>query len=125
MGGRAVAENLAPYVNHFRRKMRQEAIRRRVRIEAAQIELRKLVRDFVRIDPGIRTIVLFGSLATGRVRSEHFDIDLAVDCTPEAYLKLVSRALDSRFDVDVIEMRTAPGWLGSTIERDGRVLYER
>ena len=120
-----MSESIAAYVETRKRRIRREAAARDARIKEARIEIRELVEDFRRIDPEIRSIALFGSLATGRVRSRWFDIDMAVDCTPEKYLDLVSRALRSPFDVDVVEIRTCMEGLLRAIERDGEVLYER
>ena len=120
-----MAESVASYAKHYRQRLIQEAARRDARIGRARAEIAQIVSDFRRIDPDITSITLFGSLATDRVRSERFDIDLAVDCAPERYLALVSRALDSVFDVDLVELRSAPEWLRDVIARDGKTLYER
>ncbi len=95
-----MSESIASYVETRKRRIHREAAARDARIKEARIEIRELVEDFRRIDPEIRSITLFGSLATGRVRSRWFDID-------------------------VVEIRTCMEGLLRAIERDGEVLYER
>ena len=70
------------------------------------------------MDPDLRTVVLFGSLATGNLGNREPDVDLAV---PQ-YLRLVAIALDSPFKVDVIVPNASP-----VISRavHGTVMYER
>ena len=125
VGGMPVNENIESYVETRKRRIRRDAMVRDARISEARLEIEELVADLRRIDPEIRKITLFGSLATGRAKSRWFDIDIAVDCAPQKYLDLVARALRSRFDVDVVEIRTCREGLLRAIERDGEVLYER
>ena len=42
-------------------------------------EVNRLVEEFRAVDPQFGIIILFGSLAEDRVRSENFDIDLSFE----------------------------------------------
>ena len=88
-------------------------------------EADRLVVEFRALDPDIDKIVLFGSLARKDVASPDFDIDLAVACSKEKYLAIVARALDSPFNVDVVDLTTADERIKASIARDGVVLYEK
>ncbi len=90
---------------------------------AGLAEARRLAKRFAEIDPGLRKVVLFGSLATGDLRGRQPDVDLAVE-SPH-YLRLVAVALDSPFKVDVIDLPNASPVILRAIEQHGRVLYER
>ena len=84
-----------------------------------------MMARFQEIDPNLKKVILFGSLAKNNVRSEHFDIDLAVECSWDKYLALVSTALDADFEVDLVELAKArPAWR-ERIEDEGVVLYEK
>jgi predicted nucleotidyltransferase len=93
-----------------------------VRITDAQKEAQKLTERFREIDPGIKKVILFGSLAESTVRSENFDIDLAVES--DRYLQMVSVALDSKFKVDLVELGAVPESIRRRILEKGRILHE-
>ncbi len=94
------------------------------RATCAREEAVRLTRRFRQRDPELRRVVLFGSLACGGTPAgRHFDIDLAVDS--ERYLALVGEALDSEFDVDVIDLRRVREAIREDIETYGEVIYER
>ena len=95
------------------------------RIALALAEARCLVGEFRALDTDIDKIVLFGSLARKDARSVDFDIDLAVACSKKKYLAIVARALDSPFNVDVVDLTTADERIKASIARDGVVLYEK
>jgi predicted nucleotidyltransferase len=107
-------------------RIRERNERERARIESkkadAMVEVERLRREFMRIDPTIRKIVLFGSLAEDRVTRIDFDIDLAV--SSDRYLSLVSASLDSTFPVDCVDIDALPPGYRAGIERYGRVLHE-
>ena len=88
-------EKLARIAANLRRENKIEEQKIREKIRAAHEEVRRLAAQFLEIDPGIKTIVLFGSLAENNVFSIHFDIDLAV--RSEKYLQLVGCGLKSSF----------------------------
>lgn len=68
-------------------------------------------------------MVLFGSLATGEVGNRQPDIDLAVESV--RYLRLVAIALDSPFQVDVVDLATARPAIRQAVARHGKVIYAR
>ncbi|MFN8453803.1 MAG: nucleotidyltransferase domain-containing protein [Anaerolineae bacterium] len=68
---------------------------------------------------------LFGSLARQTVRSPAFDIDLAVQSSPDKFLLLVAAALESDFKVDMVDLTSASPSLSQFIAQDGIVLYEK
>lgn len=107
----------------LRDRERQEAVSSRVAMALAEVE--RLVAEFRALDPDLEKVVLFGSLARREVRSPEFDIDLAVACSKDKYLAIVARALDSPFQVDVVDLATADDRIKASIARDGVVLHEK
>ncbi len=97
----------------------QIAVRRTTSLE--QIE--RLVTQFRAVDPEIRAIILFGSLASGSPRSPHFDIDLAVDS--DHYWDLLGIAMDQPIPVDLADLPRISEHIRSRILAEGKVLYER
>jgi predicted nucleotidyltransferase len=95
------------------------------RIEAARTEIDKLLAQFLEIDPALQKVILFGSLAKQTIRSADFDIDLAVQCSPDKFLLLVGAALDSDFKVDVVDLASVSQTFRQFISKDGIVLYEK
>lgn len=93
-----------------------------VRITDANKEAQNLTERFKEIDPDIKKVILFGSLAESTIRSDNFDIDLAVES--DRYLQMVSVALDSKFKVDLVELGTVPESLRRRIREKGRILHE-
>ncbi len=93
------------------------------RVSKAWKEARRLTDEFLKIDPALEQVIMFGSLAEDTVRSEKFDIDLAVKS--EKYLQLVSLGLDSEFKVDIVELETLPNPFKNRIMEKGRILYDR
>ncbi len=116
-----MSDEIARIVSAQRRENQQAARRRAGLLEDARREATRLAARFVEEDPSIRLIVLFGSVATGNVRSDGFDIDLAVDA--DRYLSLVSAAEDGPFRVDVVDLRAVSAELRDRILKQGTVLY--
>ena len=117
---RGVAEGLKARERHRAEhapRVRQE------RRAAGLAEAHRLAKRFAEVDPELRKVVLFGSLATGDLRDRQPDIDLAVE-SPQ-YLRLVSIALDSPFKVDLIDLPNAGPVIARAIEQHGRIIYER
>lgn len=94
-----------------------------LKIVEAVAEVNYLVDRFLVIDPCIKRIVLFGSLARKDVSSIDFDIDIGVLCSKEKYLAIVAEALDSSFKVDVVDLEHIDNRIKSAIDRDGVILY--
>ena len=105
-----------------KRRLAEAEAKLKTRIGEAHREAHRLAREFAAADPALKKVILFGSLAEGRVRSEHFDIDLAVDS--DRHLELVSIGLDSAFPVDVVELNTLPDAIRRRVIEKGEVLYE-
>jgi predicted nucleotidyltransferase len=116
-------EKLARIAANLNRENRLEAQRIKEKIRAAHQEVRRLVAQFLEIDPAIETIVLFGSLAEDSVFSIDFDIDLAV--RSEEYLQLVGCGLKSSFRVDVVDLDRVADPIKSSIDKYGKILYEK
>lgn len=114
---------LREIVENARRENRNAKRRTREAVKRARAFLPELVRAFRGIDPEISAIVLFGSLAEGTVRGEHFDIDVAVRSSK--YLQLVAWALDQSYQIDVIDLDAAPPHIAERIQTRGEVLYAR
>lgn len=91
----------------------------------AWVEVGRLTRAFREIDPALQRVVLFGSLARGEVTCPDFDIDLAVACSRHSFLQLVAEALNSSFQVDLVDLGSADERIRGSILRDGIVLYEK
>ena len=85
--------------------------------EAAWSEVYRLLHDFREIDPGIDSIILFGSLARDDMKRPDFDIDIAVRSS--RYLELLGVALDSAFKVDLVDLHTASAYIVAAVEREG------
>lgn len=88
-----------------------------VRLREARAEIDRLVVAFRTCDPGLRRVVLFGSIARGRVKRPGFDIDLAVDS--DRYGDLLDIALDSGFDVDLVDLTWCSDYVREAVERHG------
>jgi len=123
MGTQTDEEKLARIAANMNRKNKLEDRRIKEKVRQANEEVQRLVSRFLEIDPAIETIVLFGSLAEGKVFSLHFDIDLAV--RSDEYLKLVGCGLKSSFPVDVVDLDHVADPIRTSIEKYGNILYEK
>ncbi|TVR62526.1 MAG: nucleotidyltransferase domain-containing protein [Spirochaetaceae bacterium] len=115
---RAIAAR-ADTITRERRIARERAIAERV--ADARREIDRLVEQFRAADPGVRRIVLFGSLAKGSVKRLSFDIDLAVES--DEYMRLLDIALDSDFKVDLVDLTFCSQYIAIAIEQHGKELY--
>ena len=117
---------LKEMAHNFARRTRQATERKAGKIEQRQADafaqIERLVRQFRAVDPGIRTIILFGSLAVGTPTSSVFDIDLAVDS--DRYWELLGIVLDQLIPVDLVDLPRASVHIRSRILAEGRVLYK-
>jgi predicted nucleotidyltransferase len=68
-------------------------------------------------------MILFGSLVENKIESISFDIDIAVKSSK--YYQLVSRALQSEFKVDLVDLDSAHERIKKNIIEHGRVIYEK
>ena len=115
---KAIAER-ADRETRARRLERERALRERV--GQAREEVARLVLEIQAADPGVRRIVLFGSLARNSVKRLSFDIDLAVDS--DHHLRLTDVALESPFKVDLVDLTSCSEYVTEAVERDGVELY--
>lgn len=104
-----------------RRRRKQARAQLEDRIVRAKGEVTRLVEAFKCADPELRRIVLFGSLARGRVTNQQFDIDLAVD-SPH-FMDLLGLAIDSEFPVDLIDLTFCSDYVRSSVRREGLELF--
>lgn len=95
----------------------------KLRIDEALTEAKRLAALFTEKDPSLQKVVLFGSLAEETVRSEEFDIDLAV--VSDDIIRLMNIAEDSRFPVDVADLERLPEPIRRRVEERGKILYEK
>ena len=84
-------------------------------------EAERLAKRLAAEDASTRVVLLFGSVAKGSVRSERFDIDLAIDA--DNYLQLLPIVAESRFEVDLVDLRSVSERFREQIRNNGVVLY--
>ena len=92
------------------------------RREAAWSEVYRLLHHFREIDPGVDSVILFGSLARDDMKRPDFDIDIAVRSS--RYLELLGVALDSGFKVDLVDLHTASAYIAAAVEREGIEVHD-
>ena len=109
--------------NRIKRENEEEKIRIKQRIRRAAEEVKRLKKDFLKIDKDIEKIILFGSLAEESIESVNFDIDIAVKSAK--YYQLVSRVLQSEFKVDVVDLDSVHERIRKNIIQYGKVIYEK
>lgn len=115
-------QSLERIIQAERRRNADARARIAKRLEHARVEARRLAHALVNGDPGIRRVLLFGSVATGRVRNETFDIDLAVEGGD--IVKQVLIVEDSEFAVDVVDLERVSKPFRELVEKRGEVLYD-
>ena len=89
--------------------------------------IRRRLADLPEVMPDLRLLVLFGSAARDRARSER-DIVLAVQCDGPADLDAPYLAITPRLGtdrLDLIDLRHTGPLLGMAVARTGRPLFER
>lgn len=115
--------NVQNIINEIKRENEEEKIRIKQRISRAAEEVKRVKKDFLKIDKGIEKIILFGSLAEESIESINFDIDIAVKS--EKYYQLVGRALQSEFKIDVVDLDSVHERIKKNIIQYGKVIYEK
>lgn len=103
-----------------REKRKKERIDRR--LPEARLEADRIAARLVAADADVRKIILFGSVATGSVRSEQFDIDLAIE--GGNHLSLMRIAEESPFSVDLVDLEAVSERFRHAVEAKGIVLYD-
>jgi hypothetical protein len=104
-----------------RAKEKEFAIERRVAEARAFLDIAK--EAFLRIDPRMRKLLLFGSLSHGRPSSLDFDMDLAV--SSDRYLRLVAWTLDQEWKIDLVDLDGIAGTKLADLETEAEILYEK
>lgn len=74
----------------------------------------------LRSECSAREVILFGSLAEDRVRSESFDIDLAI--SGGDLIECILLAEKSPFKVDVVDLKLLPESMRTNVRKHGVVL---
>lgn len=89
--------------------------------------IEKVVKILVDTDPGIKKVILFGSIVENEDRFNlNSDIDIAVTCSKDKYYILVSRMMDvPDIKVDLLDLEKTGGFLRERIIEKGVILYER
>ncbi len=110
-------------VREIKRATEVEQRQMKIRIMQAYEEVERLKIDFLKIDKDMKKMILFGSLPEDVIGSIDFDIDIAVQS--KKYYQLVSRALQSDFKVDVVDLDSIHERIKKAIIENGRVIYEK
>jgi predicted nucleotidyltransferase len=116
-------ESLERIVRAERRRNAEAEARIARRLAEARREAARIAAAMADTDPRVRRVVLFGSVASGKVRTETFDVDLAVEGGD--ILSLVQIAEQSDFPVDVVDLSTVSPRFRTVVEKRGTVIYER
>lgn len=115
-------DSLAAAINKRNRARKIEKAERTVKRKGEALEeVRRLVKEFKELDPDLKRVILFGSLGEDRIKSERFDIDLAME--GKEYLKCVYLALDSTFKVDLLDLSALRKDFKEQIEHYGREVF--
>ncbi|HEX7063441.1 MAG TPA: nucleotidyltransferase domain-containing protein [Bacillales bacterium] len=94
------------------------------------VKLKKEIIDVVSGYSGVDKVILFGSRARGD-HDERSDVDLAVqgpDLSHKDWVQLsltLEDDLDSLLFVDVVRVEATPERLLASIQKEGRMIYER
>ena len=115
--------NIQNIVSLIKRGNEEEKRQIENRVKLAMREIKKLRKDFLNIDRNMKKMVIFGSLAKNNIDSINFDIDIAVKS--KKYYQLVSRAMKSEFEVDVIDLDSVHNTIKESIIKYGKVIYEK
>jgi len=114
-------DQIRAIVEAERRRNLEAEHRRAERLERARREASRIAEELGRTDPTVREIWLFGSVATGRLGREDFDIDLAVHGGD--LLSLFARLPDTEFEVDLIDVDQVGDRFRRMIYHRGRKVY--
>ena len=116
-------DSLRRIVEETQRSNRAYEVHLEQLISRVRDEIPGIVDEIKRIDPQLSKIILFGSLATDSVRSEDFDIDLAV--SSERIFKIAAWSEDRDLPLDVVDLDTLSPDFRRVVEEEGTVLYEK
>ena len=117
-----IPEKVLNAVTQKRARMFMEKEKRiEIRKEKAFREISRLIGRFQEIDPSLKRIVLFGSLAENTLRCENFDIDLSFEGL-EYYL-CATETLNSPFKIDLVDYNVCASHIKDEIDTKGIVVY--
>lgn len=116
-------EELRAIVEAECRRNTEAEERRTRRLERAREEAPRLAAELARIDPSVREVWLFGSVATGRTGRERFDIDLAI--RGGDVISLYARMPDSEFEVDLVDLDSVSERFRELVMRRGERIYAK
>ena len=116
-------EFLDRIVQAERKRNAEARVRIAARLAHARSEALRLAQAFAEADPDVRRVLLFGSVAGGRVRTLDFDIDLAIEGGD--VLQAWRIADESSYAVDVVDLDDVSPAFRAAVEKRGEVLYER
>ncbi len=114
-------DKLRAIVEAERRRNRAAERRRAERLARARREAPRVAAELARVDPGVREVWLFGSVATGRIGRDDFDIDLAVHGGD--VISLYARLPNSEFEVDLVDLDSVGERFRDMVYRRGERLY--
>jgi predicted nucleotidyltransferase len=100
----------------------KRAAQTKERLERALLEAIRLGKRILEVDPDVKSIVLFGSVARKEPVSDHFDIDIAVRGASRFAL-LEAAAISDEYSVDLVQLEYASERMRENIEREGIPLY--
>ena len=109
-----------PFAAHYRASNEAELQAIAERADAALEEARQLAQRIRQADPGVRAVILFGSLAEEGPRRLDFDIDLALD-GGDVY-KALDSTESSPFEVDVVQLDRLPEHVRARVRARGVIL---
>ena len=114
-------EKMAVYRRTHRQRLAEER-RRQAERRARAMALARKAAGMLRRRYGVRSVVLFGSLARGEAFDHRSDVDLAVTGLAERdYLRALAHLLDldMEIDVDLVMLETARPTLAANIAAEG------
>lgn len=122
-----------PYAAGLRELNNRERRRIAERAARARDAAKRIAARVGESDPSIRTVYLFGSLATGEPRRLDFDIDLAIEggdvYAAETVAETVSADAvtggEATFPCDIVSLERLPEHVRDRIHASGLVLYRR
>lgn len=107
----------SPYADNLAKLNAHEEAQLQERLSLARTEASKIAKKIAAADASILGIYLFGSTATGNVKSLNFDIDLAIEGGSSALA--MEAAASSHFAVDIVDFAQLPSHIKERILLEG------
>ncbi len=92
-------------------------------VSNARDRIPAIVDEIRRIDPELSTVILFGSFARDSVRSQDFDIDLAISSS--RIFQIAAWSEDQDLPLDIVDLDSLSAEFRSVVEKEGVVLYAK